>query len=242
MSSRIAPRTAMSFLALLMALALVLAGCGDSKSSGSGGGDGADTTASDSSDEPADDGTDEAADATGGGGEAKQWTSAPKMAIDAKRAYTATIETSKGRIVITLLPKDGPVAVNNFVFLARQGFYDGTPFHRVIKEFMIQGGDPTGTGTGGPGYTIADDEVRLDYEPGIVAMANSGQPNSAGSQFFIMHGTSPLPKTYSIFGRVKDGMDVVDEIASVPVEAAPSGEPSQPTERVFIKHVTITEG
>jgi peptidylprolyl isomerase len=124
----------------------------------------------------------------------------------------------------------------------REDFYDNVLFHRIIKGFMIQTGDPTDTGTGGPGYRFADEPVRRAYEPGIVAMANAG-PNTNGSQFFIVQGDSArgLPKNYTIFGQVASGMDVVDRIASVPVRPSPQGEQSVPMQEVRILHVTIEE-
>ena len=147
-------------------------------------------------------------------------------------------------IVLTaqLLPGEAPKTVNNFVFLAREGFYNGVPFHRVIKSFMVQTGDPTGTGTGGPGYRFADEPIRSDYEPGTLAMANSG-PNTNGSQFFIVHGDQRgrLPKKYTIFGRLTSGMDTLDKIAGTPVQRSRSGETSQPVEPPRIESVTIAE-
>lgn len=134
------------------------------------------------------------------------------------------IKTNKGDITFELLPKEGPNAASNFVYLANKKFYDGLTFHRVEPGFVIQGGDPLGNGTGGPGYKFADDKVSLPYNTGIVAMANAG-PNTNGSQFFIMLGNTPLPPAYSIFGRVVSGQEVVDKIAvgdvmtSVTVEA-----------------------
>lgn len=157
------------------------------------------------------------------------------MEIDPQKSYTAAITTSAGDISVELLPQEAPQTVNNFVFLARQGFYDGVIFHRTIKGFMIQGGDPTGTGTGGPGYKFNDERVRLPYNRGIVAMANSG-PNTNGSQFFIMHQNYGLPPNYTIFGRVTDGMDIVDAIAT-----APTGPSDRPTEPVTIEGITIKE-
>jgi cyclophilin family peptidyl-prolyl cis-trans isomerase len=172
----------------------------------------------------------------------KQWSSPPPMQLAEGRQYTATLHTTKGPIVIELLATEAPRTVNNFVFLAREGFYDGVPFHRVIKGFMIQTGDPTGTGTGGPGYRFDDEPVSRDYEPGIVAMANAG-PNTNGSQFFIMHGDGrgSLPKNYTIFGQVLAGQDVVNALANVPVQASPRGERSVPTEEIRIDRVTIDE-
>ncbi len=122
------------------------------------------------------------------------------------------IQTPKGEIVFQLLPKEGPNAASNFVYLVQHKFYDGLTFHRVVPGFVIQGGDPKGDGTGGPGYQFADDPVSMSYNEGVVAMANAG-PNTNGSQFFIMLGDNPLPPSYSIFGKVVKGMDVVKQIA-----------------------------
>jgi len=124
---------------------------------------------------------------------------------------TATIKTAKGDIKIELLGTDAPKAVSSFIFLAKQGFYDGLTFHRREEGFVIQGGDPNGNGTGGPGYEFEDEPVTLNYDREIVAMANSG-PNTNGSQFFIMLANNDLPKKYTIFGKVISGMDVVDKI------------------------------
>jgi len=144
----------------------------------------------------------------------QQWKSAPAMEIDPTKTYTATIETSKGAIVIDLYPKHAPKTVNNFVFLARQGFYDGIKFHRVISNFMVQGGDPTGTGAGGPGYKF-EDETRgnpLTHETGVLSMANAGA-NTNGSQFFITHSPQPhLNGKHTVFGKVREGQDVVNAI------------------------------
>jgi cyclophilin family peptidyl-prolyl cis-trans isomerase len=169
----------------------------------------------------------------------KQWSQAPEMVVDASKRYSATLHTNKGDITFDLLMADAPKTVNNFVFLAREGFYDGSPFHRIIKSFMIQGGDPTGTGRGGPGYRFADEKVQRRYERGIVAMANAG-PNTNGSQFFICHGrnSESLPPHYTIFGKVSSGMDVVDVIADV---ATTGSERSTPAERITIDSVTIDE-
>ncbi|HEY1012572.1 MAG TPA: peptidylprolyl isomerase [Herpetosiphonaceae bacterium] len=144
----------------------------------------------------------------------KQWKSPPAMEIDPAKAYTATIETTKGTIVLDLAPQHAPKTVNNFVFLARQQFYDGVKFHRVISNFMIQGGDPTGTGTGGPGYKF-EDEVKnnpLKHETGVISMANAGA-NTNGSQFFITHSPqSHLNGGHTVFGKVREGQDVVNAI------------------------------
>lgn len=168
------------------------------------------------------------------------YTSPPSMQIDTNKKYTADMVTGMGTIGIELFAKETPQTVNNFVFLSREGFYDGTPFHRIIKGFMIQGGDPNGNGTGGPGYKFADEKITRDYKRGIVAMANSG-PNTNGSQFFIMHQDNNLPKNYVIFGQVVKGMDVVDKIADVPVTESDMGEQSVPTEKVTVEKVTVSE-
>jgi peptidyl-prolyl cis-trans isomerase B (cyclophilin B) len=144
----------------------------------------------------------------------KQYASAPDMQIDPTRSYTAVIETTRGPITVALDAQNAPKTVNNFVFLAREGFYDGVTFHRVIADFMVQGGDPTGTGRGGPGYTFAD-ETRGNpnrHGRGVLSMANAG-PNTNGSQFFITHAPQPhLDGKHTVFGRVTEGLDVVDAI------------------------------
>lgn len=170
----------------------------------------------------------------------KQYSSAPKLTIDTKKNYSATLVTSKGNITIKLFAKDVPNTVNNFVFLSKENFYNETKFHRIVKDFMIQGGDPKGKGTGGPGYTFADEKITKDYKRGIVAMANSG-PNTNGSQFFIMHKDTDLPKNYVIFGEVNSGMDVVDKIANVPTVDNGQNEKSKPTEDVVVESVEIIE-
>jgi peptidylprolyl isomerase len=170
----------------------------------------------------------------------KQWNKPPAMQLAQGATYQATLHTNKGDIVVDLLRDEAPKTVNNFVFLAREGFYDDVPFHRVIRGFMIQTGDPTGTGTGGPGYRFDDEPVQQRYQAGIVAMANAG-PNTNGSQFFIMHQSQGLPPSYTIFGRVSSGMEVVDALATTPVDRSRSGEMSVPRERLAIERVTITE-
>jgi cyclophilin family peptidyl-prolyl cis-trans isomerase len=158
------------------------------------------------------------------------------------KEYVATIKTNYGDIVIELFPKEAPLAVNNFVKLAREGYYDGLTFHRVVKGFVIQSGDPKGDGTGGPGYTFKDEPVKRDYVAGTLAMANAG-PNTNGSQFFItlVDLTGRLPKNYTIFGIVTDGFDVVQAIGNVPVKLAPSGEVSAPSVDVHIDTIVIEE-
>ncbi len=164
----------------------------------------------------------------------------PTMEIDAAKTYTATLKTTEGDIVVALNAKQTPITVNNFVSLSRSDFYNNTIFHRVMKGFMIQGGDPMGNGTGGPGYKFNDEPFAGEYDRGTVAMANSG-PNTNGSQFFIMHAKVPLPKNYVIFGKVTEGMDVVDKIANAPVRDSVSGEMSDPIKPVKVVSVEITE-
>ncbi len=134
------------------------------------------------------------------------------MTIDTSKQYTATIETEKGDIVLELFASDVPKTVNNFVFLANEGFYNNTTFHRVIPDFMAQGGDPTGTGTGGPGYTFADEFTGHTHVTGALSMANSG-PNTNGSQFFITYAPQPhLNGKHSVFGQLVKGTDVLEAI------------------------------
>lgn len=155
--------------------------------------------------------------------------------------HTITIETNKGTIVFETYDQDAPNTAKNFVDLASKGFYDGVIFHRVIKGFMIQGGDPTGTGTGGPGYKFADEldpttsSYAEGYKRGVVAMANAG-PNTNGSQFFIMHSDYPLPHNYTIFGKVVKGIEIVDAIANSKVSGA-----DRPIEPIIMKKVTAVK-
>lgn len=162
-----------------------------------------------------------------------------QITIDVSKTYTALLTTSVGEITIVLHADKTPITVNNFVYLANNDFYDGTIFHRIIKGFMIQGGDPTGTGTGSPGYRFDDEPFEGQYTRGIVAMANSG-PNTNGSQFFIMHGDTSLPTNYIIFGEVTSGLDTVDKIATAKVATSLGGEQSKPSSPVTIKSVVIT--
>jgi peptidyl-prolyl cis-trans isomerase B (cyclophilin B) len=144
----------------------------------------------------------------------RQWNRPPEMQIDPTQSYHAVIATQKGSIELELYPEHAPRTVNNFVFLAREGFYDGVTFHRVIANFMIQGGDPTGTGRGGPGYKFGDEFAGnpLKHETGVISMANAG-PNTNGSQFFITHFPQPhLDGKHTVFGKVVRGQDVVDSI------------------------------
>jgi peptidyl-prolyl cis-trans isomerase B (cyclophilin B) len=144
----------------------------------------------------------------------KQWSKAPEMQIDKAKTYLVTMETDKGSIELELYPQYAPKTVNNFVFLAQEGFYDGVSFHRVISDFVIQGGDPTGTGRGGPGYSFEDECAGnpLKHETGSISMANAG-PNTNGSQFFIAHSPQPhLNGCHTVFGKVTKGQDVVNAI------------------------------
>jgi len=144
----------------------------------------------------------------------QQWKTPPAMQIDSTRSYSCAIETSRGTIEIELFAAEAPNTVNNFVFLAREGFYDGVTFHRVIDHFMIQGGDPTGSGSGGPGYRFADEFAGNPHkhETGSLSMANAG-PGTNGSQFFICHGPQPhLDGRHTVFGKVTAGQSVVDAI------------------------------
>jgi len=172
------------------------------------------------------------------------WSTAPNMVIDASKTYTAEVTTSKGVITIELDAKSAPQTVNNFICLSEGGYYDFTLFHRVITGFMIQAGDPTGTGRGGPGYQFGDElpTAANPYTRGTVAMANAGA-NTNGSQFFIVQQDqqAPFPSNYSIFGHVTSGMDVVDAIAKVPVKANDTGESSAPAVTVGIVSVKILE-
>ena len=170
----------------------------------------------------------------------KTYTSPPSMTINVESSYTAEIETSSGSITIDLFTDVAPNTVNNFVTLSNDGYYNDVIFHRVIKGFMIQGGDPSGTGHGDmgkyPGYDFEDElENPMNYERGIVAMANRG-PNTNGSQFFIMHADYPLPYQYTIFGKVTEGLETVDAIANVQ-----TGENDKPVDDIVILSVKITE-
>tara|TARA_B100001175_G_C19216650_1_gene498542 strand:- start:48 stop:671 length:624 start_codon:yes stop_codon:yes gene_type:complete len=171
----------------------------------------------------------------------KTYTTAQEMIIDVNSKYSAELETSLGNIVIELFTETSPITVNNFVTLSNDGYYNDVIFHRVIKGFMIQGGDPSGTGHGDmgkyPGYDFEDElNNPMNYEKGIVAMANRG-PNTNGSQFFIMHADYPLPYQYTIFGKVLSGLDVVETIGNVQ-----TGENDKPNEDVVIYSIKITNG
>ena len=159
----------------------------------------------------------------------------PGQVLSGDAARNATITTSCGDITVQLFPGEAPVTANNFAFLAAEQFYDATIVHRVVPGFVIQMGDPTGTGTGGPGYRFADElsaARNRGYERGTLAMANAG-PDTNGSQFFICLDNVPLPPQYAVFGQVTDGMDVVDQIAAVPCRG------ETPTQAVFVESVRL---
>lgn len=189
-------------------------------------------------------GTDPSRTPSAAPGALKQWSTPPAMQIDTSKTYFATVDTTLGTFKIQLFANESPKTVNNFVFLSQQGFYNGVIFHRIIKTFMIQTGDPTGTGTGGPGYKFADElPPKHSYDSGIVAMANAG-PNTNGSQFFICTGSDAERlnnyPNYTQFGKVVDGMDVVQKIAAVPVGPGNPGENSRPLNPPAINKIGIT--
>ena len=167
----------------------------------------------------------------------KKWDKEPEMKIDVNKVYVARMETTEGPIVIELYPKWAPHHVNSFVFLAREGFYDGVIFHRVIPGFMIQGGDPTGTGTGGPGYQLKAEFNENKHTRGILSAARSQDEDSAGSQFFLMHGDAPhLDGQYTAYGKIIEGIETVDKIAT-----APTGRQNRPVKPASIKGIKIEE-
>ncbi len=174
-----------------------------------------------------------------------QYPGVPEMMIDTTKAYYATVVTNRGTIVMQLYADVAPVTVNNFVCLATNDYYDGVIFHRIIRDFMIQTGDPTGTGRGGPGYQFNDElpGEELNYTAGTVSMANAG-PNTNGSQWFISNANNSgrLQKAYTIFGQVVEGQDVVDTISEVPVSMNAQGEQSVPGATITILDIIITEG
>jgi cyclophilin family peptidyl-prolyl cis-trans isomerase len=172
------------------------------------------------------------------GSQRKEYSSPPEMRIDPGKTYTATMKTTEGDIVIRLDAAGAPMTVNNFVFLACENFYDGIRFHRVAKDFVIQGGDPTGTGSGGPGYEFEDELPTDGYKQGSLAMANSGA-NTNGSQFFIVTGNpNALQSLYSRFGQVVSGLAVATKIESY---ANPDANDFDPSTQVPTKDVTITD-
>ncbi|HSF86142.1 MAG TPA: peptidylprolyl isomerase [Acidimicrobiia bacterium] len=169
-----------------------------------------------------------------------QFDAPDDMDIDPDSPPTATISTSCGDIVVILTPQQAPATVNSFAFLAESGYFDGTVSHRIVPGFVIQAGDPTATGRGGPGYVIADEfpQPGFLYERGVLAMANAG-PGTTGSQFFIVLSDAPLPPQFSVFGTVIEGEEVLDAIAAIPLGVGPTGEQSAPLEALYINTVTI---
>ena len=167
----------------------------------------------------------------------KKYDKPPEMKIDPAKKYTATIETEAGTMVAELYPKIAPNTVNSFVFLAREKFYEDVIFHRIIPGFMIQGGDPEGTGGGGPGYELKAEFNDTKHERGILSMARTSDPDSAGSQFFVMHDRAEhLDNQYTVFGKVTKGLEVIDKIVN-----APKDENDRPLKPVKIKKITIEE-
>ncbi len=233
----------LSSVLAITALCAVIAACGNKpdKDATSGGGTPTASPSATTSVKPS-----TTPSASTGAPNKKSWTSAPAMTIDAKKTYEATFDTNKGSFKVALFADSAPKTVNNFVFLAKESYYNDVVFHRIMKTFMIQTGDPTGTGGGGPGYTIPDElKSPHKYELGTVAMAKTMQPNSGGSQFFICvtnecGGLNSSPN-YTIFGKVSEGLENVQKIASTPVKASATGESSVPTEEVKIKSITISE-
>jgi cyclophilin family peptidyl-prolyl cis-trans isomerase len=236
-------KSKMLLTASLLTLTLIASACGNKPTETTGGTatPGASTTAPTSSATAS--GTPATSTSASAG---KQWSKAPDMIIDTNKTYQAEVTTSKGTFTIDLYAKEAPKTVNNFVFLSKEGFYNNVTFHRIIKTFMIQTGDPQGTGRGGPGYKFADElKTTHKYEPGTVAMANSGA-NTNGSQFFICSGTdcANLNSTpnYSIFGKVTaDSMATITKIAETPVEMGGESTPSKPKEKVTINTILIKE-
>lgn len=209
-------RVAFFYLILIVSAVLLLSGCGKDGSEIAGG------------------------DHVAASAKQMSWGKMPDMQIDLDKSYVAKFQTSKGDFTIKLFTEDAPVTVNNFVFLAREGFYEGLPFHRIIESFMIQSGDPKGNGIGTPGYSIPDElSQELKYEVGTVAMANASQPNSGGSQFFICTGPDAAnlnrEPNYSIFGKVESGMDVVQAISKTPLKD------NLPAEKILIQKIEIVE-
>jgi len=172
--------------------------------------------------------------------EVQQFDAPEDLALDAAQTITVVLATSCGEIVIEMDPGASPETVNSFVFLAQQTFFDGGASHRVVPSFLIQAGDPTATGFGGPGYAIPDEfpEEGFVYERGVVAMANAG-PGTTGSHFFIMTGDSGLPPTFSVLGRVVEGLEVLDRIAAIPLGFSARGEMSVPLETLYLESVTV---
>lgn len=159
--------------------------------------------------------------------------------VSGSKTYRAIVTTNKGSFTITFFPKVAPIAVESFIFLAQHHYFDGVTFHRVVPTFVIQGGDPTGTGECGPGYEFKDEKVNQPYARGIVAMANAG-PNTNGSQFFVMLQNNQLPPNYTIFGKVTSGMSTIDRLTNVPLGPGSDGSNSSPQTKIYMKSVRVT--
>ena len=172
---------------------------------------------------------------------AEMYPAPPAMTVNPRGAYQAVLSTNHGPMVFRLLPAEAPAAVNSFLFLARERFYEGLWFHRILEGFLIQGGDPTATGSGGTGYTFMDEPVTRDYVRGTLATANA-RPNTNSSQFLIIHKDAGLPRRYTIFGLLVEGFDVLDRLAATPVAEGPTGEVSRPLEPAVIERIEILEG
>ncbi len=160
--------------------------------------------------------------------------------VNPRRTYKATVTTNKGTFTITFYPRVAPIAVESFLFLAQRHYFDGVSFHRVVPTFVIQGGDPTGSGECGPGYEFKNEKVTQPYARGIVAMANAGL-NTNGSQFFIMLQNNSLPPNYTIFGKVTSGMNTIDRLTSVQLGPGSDGTNSSPLTKIYMKSVRVTE-
>jgi peptidyl-prolyl cis-trans isomerase B (cyclophilin B) len=169
-----------------------------------------------------------------------QWNSPPKMTLDKSKDYRAVMETDQGEMVLDLFARDVPNTVNNFVFLATHGFYDGTTFHRVLQDFMVQGGDPTGTGRGGPGYVFNNEITSHGHDAGALSMANAGA-NTNGSQFFIcLTAQHRLDGSYSVFGQLVEGMDVLRSIRLRDPDAVPP--PNYPGDKLISVRIEVKQG
>ncbi len=219
-----------AIVALTIALALAIAACGESAES-------AETTPAPtpspapSPDQPSEEPT------------IKQYADYPPMTIDATKSYTAVMVTNLGEMKFKLLPTEAPLAVNNFVFLVREGYYDGVVFHRVIPGFMAQSGDPSGTGSGGPGYSFEIESPQRPYLRGVLAMANRMSPDTNGSQFFIVFDdlTNRLDPNFTLFGEMTEGDATLAAIEAVPVSVGPSGERSAPQQEIVITKIEVHE-
>ena len=221
--------------AVVATLVVGASGCGSEAS----GADPPATVAGASADSSDDAGSADCPPIEGADEQTRQFDAAPPMCLDAGATYDAIVTTNQGEFTIALDPDNAPVTTNNFVFLARNQYFDDTVCHRIIPNFVVQCGDPTGTGTGGPGYTIIDEPPAPgEYEIGSIAMAKTAAPDSGGSQFFIITGTdgAALPPEYSLFGQVTDGFDTT--VAAMAAAGTPSGAPSQPVE---IQSIRIVE-